>query len=460
MTRYVDFIREWAQKNNKSYMCAATDPRAREEYYGSYPKRPTKSKLKQNREKQTAAVMGLMDMGAKAKESAAAKAKEDEQKERQRSAASDLMSMGSKAVAAEASTKAEYAERAAWTAKENAAIKARKEAKKATAKASKAAAVEKQKIAAVEAVKNKPAADLARAREALINPAAGVLTNPDLLRMIGSFMPKATINRLTKTELVYLNLAMAAIKHTADGKKYDRNFGVDVNGKLTILDVIKNSELPKQGKGGELNFNKINEVLDTFLSPNFTAYVYHSGGMGNKESVKLSVNTTKSRMPNVVAELKKASDKFAASEYDKAKVKENSDRLRAIRNVAIDEKNQENAAKREAAKAEVASKGAAEPDIDKYTSESLVYAIRKANELFKFAGKEYSNGFSGYSKYKDETPSYIIRRLKDIFKYDEPDVKKKDKLFVDSILRMGKMTKKQIKDATHPTLRGYTTDDS
>ena len=70
MTRYVDFIREWAQKHDKSYMCAATDPRAREEYYGVYPKRPTKSKLKQMRED---AVMGLMDMGTKAKESAAAK---------------------------------------------------------------------------------------------------------------------------------------------------------------------------------------------------------------------------------------------------------------------------------------------------------------------------------------------------------------------------------------------------
>ena len=201
MTQYTEFIKSWAQKHNKSYMCAATDPRAREEYYGSYPKRPTKSKLKQNREKQTAAVMGLMEMGAKAKE--------DEQKKRQRSAASDLMSMGSKAVAAEASTKAEQVE--------NAAIKAREEAKKATAKAArkeaKKATVEKQKIAAKEsaAAKDdaerkqeakdfakefvfkreaaKKAADLARFHESVTNPAAGVLTNPDLLRLIGSFIP-------------------------------------------------------------------------------------------------------------------------------------------------------------------------------------------------------------------------------------------------------------------------------
>ena len=114
MTQYTEFIKSWAQRNNKSYMCAATDPRAREEYYGSYPKRPTKSKLKQNREKQTAAVMGLMEMGAKAKESAAAK------------------------------------------------------------------------DAAAAAIPERNS-DLARYNESKTNPAVGVLTNPDLVRMIGSF---------------------------------------------------------------------------------------------------------------------------------------------------------------------------------------------------------------------------------------------------------------------------------
>ena len=128
MTQYTEFIKSWAHRNNKSYMCAATDPRAREEYYGAYPKRPTKSKLKQNREKQTAAVMGLMEMGAKAKESAAAK----------------------------------------------------------------------------DAAPPERNSDRARAREALTNPAAGVLTNPDLVRVIGSFIPKIKNYRehygLTKQE--------------------------------------------------------------------------------------------------------------------------------------------------------------------------------------------------------------------------------------------------------------------
>jgi hypothetical protein len=105
-------------------MCAATDPRAREEYHGAHPKGPTKSKLKQMREKQSAAVMGLMDMGAKAKESAAAKP---------------------------------------------------------------AAPPERN-------------SDLARYNESKTNPAAGVLTNPDLLRMIGSFIPTKSQSRDIKAK--------------------------------------------------------------------------------------------------------------------------------------------------------------------------------------------------------------------------------------------------------------------
>ena len=115
MTRYVDFIRDWAQKHNKSYMCAATDPRAREEYYGLYPKRPTK----------------------KAKESAAAKP-------------------------------------------------------------------------AAEPEHN---SDIARAREALKNPAVGVLTNPDLLRVIGSYTNPNVIRGASKYGL--------SVKDAEDIKAYD-----------------------------------------------------------------------------------------------------------------------------------------------------------------------------------------------------------------------------------------------
>ena len=471
MTQYTEFIKSWAQKHNKSYMCAATDPRAREEYHGAYPKRPTKSKLKQNRE---AAVMGLMDMGAKAKESAAAKAKEDEQKERQRSAASDLMSMGSKAklethqkrqqavakyltalgskkAAEQTAEQIRTDEYYAGEADRKLQRVLKKEADKVAAKLATKERAKAKTVAAKEAIKNKPAADLARAREALNNPAANVLTNPDLLRMIGSFTPKPNINKLTKTELLYLKMAMADIKITADGGGFNDNKGVDINGKLTVLDFIKNSELPKQGKGGELNFNKINEVLDMFMSPKFSAYVYHSGGMGNRESVKLAVKTTISRMPNVVEELKKSYDKYAAAGYDEAKVKENTERLRAIRNAAALEKRDTRTAATEA-------KGAVEPDIDKYTTESLVYAIRQANALFRDLSdenKQFSNGLSRYTGYADKTPAYIIGRLKNVFKYNEPDVPVKNTKFIDAILRMGKMTKKEIKNAPKTTLRGF-----
>ena len=154
MTQYTEFIKSWAQKHNKSYMCAATDPRAREEYYGSYPKRPTKSKLKQNREKQTAAVMGLMEMGAKAKESAAAK--------------DEAMSMGGEDV-------------------NRAVIKIKRGRAKGSKNKPKAAAAEPAAIPERNS-------DLARYNESKTNPAAGVLTNPDLVRMIGSFIPKYNQN--------------------------------------------------------------------------------------------------------------------------------------------------------------------------------------------------------------------------------------------------------------------------
>ena len=296
MTQYTEFIKSWAQKHNKSYMCAATDPRAREEYHGAHPKRLTKSKLKQNRE---AAVMGLMDMGAKAKESAAAKAKEDEHKQRQQAAVSDLVSMGSKAklethqkrqqavakyltalgskkVAEQIRTDEYYAGEA--DRKLQRLLK--KEADRVAAKLATKERAKAKIVAAKEAIKNKPAADLARFSESVTNPAAGVLTNPDLLRIIGSFIPKPNIDRLTKTELLYLKKAMADIKITADGGGFNDNKGVDINGKLTVLDFIKNSELPKQGKGGELNFDKINEVLDMFMSPKFSAYVFLFGRYG------------------------------------------------------------------------------------------------------------------------------------------------------------------------------------
>lgn len=95
MTKYTEFIRQWAAKHDKSYMCAATDPRAREEYYGANPKPQKKSRLKAMREK--------------------------------------------------------------------------------------------AKEVIPEPERN---SDLARAQEAMKNPAAGVLTNPDLLRLITSFTPK------------------------------------------------------------------------------------------------------------------------------------------------------------------------------------------------------------------------------------------------------------------------------
>jgi len=103
-------------------MCAATDPRAREEYYGANPKPQKKSTLKAMRDD---AAMRLS-------------MREDAQKERQKLVASELMDIGNAALSKEAAKKD---------------------------------------------------ADIARVKEALTNPAAGVLTNPDLLRMIGSFIP-------------------------------------------------------------------------------------------------------------------------------------------------------------------------------------------------------------------------------------------------------------------------------
>ena len=163
MTQYSEFIKSWATKHGKSYMCAATDPRAREEYYGVHPKAPTKSKLKQIREKQTAAVMGLMDMGAKAKESAAAK--------------DEAMSMGGEDV-------------------NRAIIK-----------------IKKRKASAKPAAPPERNSDLARAREALTNPAAGVLTNPDLVRMIGSFTNPNVIRGASKYGL--------SVKDAEDIKAYN-----------------------------------------------------------------------------------------------------------------------------------------------------------------------------------------------------------------------------------------------
>ena len=161
MTQYTEFIKSWAQKHNKSYMCAATDPRAREEYYGSYPKRPTKSKLKQNRE---AAVMGLMDMKAKAKESAAAK--------------DESMSMGGEDI-------------------NRGVIKIKV----------------KPKAAAKDAAPPERNSDLARYNESKTNPAAGVLTNPDLLRMIGSYTNPNIIREAAKYGL--------SVKDAEDIKNYN-----------------------------------------------------------------------------------------------------------------------------------------------------------------------------------------------------------------------------------------------
>jgi hypothetical protein len=51
MTRWTDFIKEWAKENNTTYGCAMSEPKMKEEYYKKYPKQ-TKEQKKEDEEKQ------------------------------------------------------------------------------------------------------------------------------------------------------------------------------------------------------------------------------------------------------------------------------------------------------------------------------------------------------------------------------------------------------------------------
>ena len=74
MTRWTEFIKDFAKKNNMSYGCAMSDPKLRKEYYEKYPKQEKEKSIKKTPEEKQ-----------KIKEEKKRKKMEDDEKSMQRS---------------------------------------------------------------------------------------------------------------------------------------------------------------------------------------------------------------------------------------------------------------------------------------------------------------------------------------------------------------------------------------
>lgn len=160
--KWVEFVKKWSADNNMNYMCAMTTKECKDAYLKEHPKEPKKARAKKaeavvapsapSAPDRTAVQKELVDMGKKAMEVA----------DKRANIQMELSEMGKKAKLKEAQKEAQdYL----------------------VSKVPKKVIIRKKKTPKADA----PNTDVARFQEAEANPALKVLTNSDLLKMIGSF---------------------------------------------------------------------------------------------------------------------------------------------------------------------------------------------------------------------------------------------------------------------------------
>jgi hypothetical protein len=242
----------------------------------------------------------------------------------------------------------------------------------------------------IKSEKNGEKMDLARAIEAMENPAVGVITNPDLMRYIGEFIPKPSIERMTHIELDIFFDALGVLSEVEIGKVF-------------VIREVRKSELPSETL---CDFSKMNMIMEHCLNTkDFAVFIYHSGGCGARQSIRIKSHWIGKKGTRGQQE------KWLAIYANKIEGKRKMGKAKYIDGARL--LSEKKIAKKKSLKSDEKTRlievwKSKIRNWEQFTDKQLILAI-------KTVLKKNNRKLTGYTKWAGENPLYIIRQLYDIY---------------------------------------------